>query len=193
MIPRIFHRIWLGDAPMPHEYNTYWARLMRLHPKWRFQTWHQPPVIINADLYDEVDSMASKADILRLELLYQLGGVYLDCDVEPLRSFDPLLEVGAFAGWEDNGKHLCNAVLGAEPCHPAIADLLDALPAWAKAHRNEPPNQRTGPALLTATWKDRADVTLHPKDAFYPYRWDESDPGTYPETSYAVHRWGHAW
>lgn len=192
MIPRTFHRIWLGDAALPHEYNRYWSHLMALHPGWRFQTWHEPPVLINLDVYDEVASVASKADVLRLEVLYQFGGVYLDCDVEPLRSFEPLRADGAFAGWEDR-RNLCNAVIGAEQCHPAIAELIDALPAWAHAHRGDPPNQRTGPALLTATWKDRADVRLHPKDAFYPYRWDENDPGTYPETAYAVHHWGHAW
>lgn len=46
--------------------------------------------MINRDAFDAAKTMAQKADILRLEILYQYGGIYLDTDVEPVKSVAPL-------------------------------------------------------------------------------------------------------
>jgi mannosyltransferase OCH1-like enzyme len=46
--------------------------------------------MINRSALDAATTMAQKADILRLEILYQFGGIYLDTDVEPVKSVAPL-------------------------------------------------------------------------------------------------------
>ena len=58
---------------------------------------------------------AQKADVLRYEVLYAHGGVYLDTDVEYLRNIEPLLAgCDAFIGEErpdEGGPHYGNAVI----------------------------------------------------------------------------------
>lgn len=43
--------------------------------------------MINRDLYDGERMWQCKADILRLEILYKLGGVYIDADMVQTQKF----------------------------------------------------------------------------------------------------------
>ena len=60
---------------------------------------------------------AHRADVLRLEKLIAIGGIYLDCDVFVHRNFDDLLDNSVVLGQEgEKGEFgLCNAVILAEP------------------------------------------------------------------------------
>lgn len=61
--------------------------------------------------------------MVRLLKLYELGGFYMDTDVQVLREFTPLLSNEMFLGymWECN---MGAAVIGARPRHPIIMDLM---------------------------------------------------------------------
>ena len=95
-IPRILHQIWLGPNKMPADqwkWTKQWARMCRADGI-DYRLWRDADVaalvMINRDAFDADKTMAQKADILRLELLYQYGGIYLDTDVEPVKSVAPL-------------------------------------------------------------------------------------------------------
>jgi hypothetical protein len=62
---------------------------------------------------------AHKADIIRLEMLWKHGGIYLDLDVISINPFDPLLGHAFVMGIEP-GTGLCNAVILAQPGAPFI-------------------------------------------------------------------------
>jgi hypothetical protein len=66
-----------------------------------------------------VDSFAHRADILRLDILRNEGGIYLDMDVFCVRSLDPLRSHKVVMGVEPN-VGLCNAVILAEPRAPFL-------------------------------------------------------------------------
>ena len=53
---------------------------------------------------NEVKHYAHRADVLRLKLLYEHGGIYLDLDMVALRSFDPLLHHDVVMSRELDGK-----------------------------------------------------------------------------------------
>lgn len=99
-IPRILHQIWLGNNKMPADqwkWTKQWARLCRAdgidYRLWQDADIHSDAIpfsMINRDAYLGATTMAQKADILRLELLYQYGGIYMDTDVEPVKSIAPL-------------------------------------------------------------------------------------------------------
>ena len=44
----------------------------------------------NQDLLDECTNYAMKSDILRLEIIFKYGGIYVDVDAKALRSFGPI-------------------------------------------------------------------------------------------------------
>lgn len=57
---------------------------------------------------------AHKADVLRLKVLQEYGGVYCDCDVWCLRPFSELKHVGFWMGKQGDNYGLCNATMGSD-------------------------------------------------------------------------------
>ncbi|MFI7636905.1 glycosyltransferase [Nonomuraea sp. NPDC049400] len=90
--------------------------------------------------------------MLRYELLWQYGGLYVDADFECLRPITPLLDgVACFAARESDGRRIANGLMGATRRHPFVGQLIRGLPASAQAHRGKRPAISTGPAYLTGT------------------------------------------
>lgn len=65
------------------------------------------------------------SDYARLDIIYRHGGIYLDVDVELIRSLDPLLSANAFCGREPSGEVNTGLVLAAEPGAEVIRILRD--------------------------------------------------------------------
>lgn len=141
----------------------------------------------------ELGVWVQRADIAAYELLYEYGGVYANTDIEPLKSFDRILNgVQAFAGWEIQDQFVCNALMGCVPQNRFFDLLIDMLLARWESLPGRPMNEQTGPHLLTAAHRANPGLTVFPQHYFYPYsyvemgrEWDE-----HPD-SYASHHWGH--
>jgi hypothetical protein len=74
----------------------------------------------------EAKKYAFAADYIRLYALYHYGGIYLDSDVEVLKSFDQFLELREMVGREQKKSDLIEmAALGVEPHAPWIKLCLD--------------------------------------------------------------------
>jgi mannosyltransferase OCH1-like enzyme len=193
MIPQVFHRIWFGPNPMPHLYQGFWGEWQRLHPDWQFKTWDYSnlPHLLNqpsfedcgvkwpalSRYHDGIEQEVMRADIAAYDLIYQFGGVYLNCDLEPYKPITPLLEdVTAFAAWERPG-FIGNAIFGATPHHPFFRDIIDALPT--RVEHGWPMENATGTKLITNTYHiNPHDLTLYDTDTLY-------------DGDYVKHHWGH--
>lgn len=68
---------------------------------------------------------AFMADYLRLYILYEYGGIYLDTDVQVLKSFDDLLNCTGFIGYEAYGKYFGTGIIAAEKHNATIKKILD--------------------------------------------------------------------
>jgi hypothetical protein len=68
-----------------------------------------------------ITHVAHKADIIRLQALYENGGIYMDMDTICVKSFEPLLKEKTVLGVQGHGATptmaygLCNAIMLAEP------------------------------------------------------------------------------
>ena len=87
-IPPIFHQIWVGPKPFPEKYKK-WQKTWQTMPGWRYKLWTDKDLddfpFVNRDLFLKEKNMGARADILRMEILYQEGGVYIDTDFECLK------------------------------------------------------------------------------------------------------------
>lgn len=207
-VPKILHRIWLnpGDDPMPPVFVGYGRQWAKLHPGWECREWCNPaalPPLRNQDLFDRAQEVCPRdwkrfqADILRLELLWLYGGIYVDTDVEPLRPVDDLLSRGVIVAWSpnrgrDGSRLLTQAVIGAEPRHPFIGACLDELPRSVERYRRRPLAQMIGPHMVTRVWQS----TLHgvrplPERTFYPQSIRARARGRRVDAAgaYTIHRW----
>lgn len=201
-IPRILHRIVLPPMTASGEVERYWHTLARLHPDWEMRTWSGP---LDPDewelggLFAECNTVAGVADLLRLEILWRHGGIYLDTDCEPVRSMDPLLAYSFFIGTED-GRFLTNSVMGSVPQHPAIRSYMDAILQEHRTSLDVAPNEATGPFLATEVLGQRDDVTVLPPECFYPEpfaarsaRVRQTSQELATPFTYVVHRWASSW
>lgn len=195
-IPRILHRT---IPAIPNRVaELYWEQWRALHPDWELMT-HQDP-LERADwpetqhLWDRCTSGAQLSGLIRLEALLRWGGIYLDHDVSPARSLEPLVPLSAFAAWEDT-KCIPDAVIGAVPGHPAIRECLDL--ALARVAKGDGA-WATGPGVTTAVFPNDARVMLLAPASFYPVHYNDPERATKMEASpapwtYGIHRYWGSW
>lgn len=169
-------------------------RARELHPGWRVIVWQDPispePFEL-APLWDKVNSGAQLADLVRIEVVYQFGGIYLDSDLLLEKALDPLRAYDFFIASED-GIVLTNAVFGATPRHPALRKLIDSIASDGCLNWALEPVHTTGPYFFSRELKWRSDVTVLPRATFYPYNWDERKAEPHRHT-YGVHLWEKSW
>lgn len=108
MIPKIIHYCWFGRGEMPQLAKKCIASWHQYMPDWEFKLWNEDNFDVAAVPYTreayEAKKYAFVTDYVRLWALYNEGGVYMDTDVEVLKSLDDLLHLSAFTGYEGSKK-----------------------------------------------------------------------------------------
>lgn len=223
MIPLQFHFCWF-NAPekrggKPFSYASYLCLLsaIKAHPEATFNFYHDQEVggewfprleprlnLHRMDPPKEIFGQPLKrvehqADIVRLRVLQEQGGIYLDTDVFVCRSFLPLLQHQFVMGIEER-QGLCNGVILSEPDSPFVRE-------WLAAYH--PDSQREGagfdpdgwaemsvrfPEILARSFPDY--ITVLPKEAFHDPMGDIhglrdlfENPDYVNEASFAQHLW----
>lgn len=118
MIPKVIHYCWLSGDDFPPLIkkciNTWKIKL----PDYEIICWDKSQFDVNSVLWVkeayEAKKYAFASDYIRFYVLYNYGGIYLDSDVEVIRSFDNLLNNHSFIGYENVSGLLEPAVIGAE-------------------------------------------------------------------------------
>lgn len=97
-------------------------------PDYEIVEWNEHNLDISANAFAQEAYGAAKwafvSDWARLKVLFDHGGIYMDTDVQVLRRFDAFLQHRAFTGFETD-EFIPTAVMGAEPEHPWIGELLE--------------------------------------------------------------------
>ncbi len=141
MIPKIIHYCWFGGNPEPEDVKKCIASWKKHLPDYEIKRWDESNYNVHknqymSDAYKE-KKWAFVSDYCRLDVVYTYGGIYLDTDVEVIKSFSPLLKEKMFCGFESRdpimfkkGKQVEQSVafglgFGAEAGHPALKDMLE--------------------------------------------------------------------
>lgn len=130
MIPKIIHYCWLSSDPYPDKIQKCIDSWKRILPDYEIIHW-------NFDLFPRGKSKwvdqafdchkyAFAADYIRLYALYHYGGIYLDSDVEVLKSFDDLLVLPYFLGRENTPSGVEAATLGCEKGNVLIKAMYES-------------------------------------------------------------------
>jgi len=189
LIPRVIHRLWLGTKQPPAIFEHYERSWRRHYPSWELRLWRDEtlPALTTQAEYDETDSQKKRFDMARLEILRQVGGVFIDMDCEAIRPLDPLLGgVSAFFG-RLGRHHVGNQVMGAIPHHPFFELAVTRLAASVRAGGTT--NKVAGKAFLGRVLAERPDgVTIFPEETFYfePSFEPPKHPADFPGV-YVVH------
>jgi inositol phosphorylceramide mannosyltransferase catalytic subunit len=192
MIPKTFHHIWLGPDPLPKDHRPWIESWRRHHPDWELRLWTEenlPDDPIRPEVLERLRAPVERADILRLEILYRHGGVYLDTDLECLRPIDPVLEGEQFVGVCHKRGRITNTAIAATPEHPLLERALDEVRPmdmyWTSA--SERLKEVAGPLLLQRIVADYPEVKLLDPPVFFPASEDER------ADAIAVHHMARVW
>ena len=157
MIPKRIHLCWLSGDPYPQKIQKC-IDSWKVHlPDYEIMLWDlkrfdiaQVPWVEQAF---RVKKYAFAADYIRLYALYNYGGIYLDSDVEVLKSFDPLLDLPYFVGAENAGT-IEAAIIGAEKGCDWIKACLDYYKGRNFIQENGQMDIRNHPALQAGGQSD---------------------------------------
>jgi len=200
MIPKLFHHCWPSGGPFPERFVNFRMSFMRHNPDWSFHFWTcaeraEYAMSATSEALQGPESKLHyvfRADLMRLEILYLYGGVYLDSDMECMKNFGPLLDNESFAGLSYNDK-IGTAVIGTVPGNlifkMAAEAVVDSILKHETAGTLRCPPKVSGPDFLMP--KLVGIAKKYPVETFYPFHWNDLDKNrgkTFPG-SYAVHWW----
>lgn len=185
-IPKIIHQVWIGPKEVPWKWiNSFKEDFMKKHPGWKYYLWTDKEVaklnLVNKTHYDNEKRYEGKADILRYELLYKFGGIYIDADSYWLGlDLDDLIKqtnyTGFFAAIENNkicNKCLANGVMGSSVNNPIAKYLVDILNKQYNTHIRDyadGPWKTLGPYYIDQVLY-KFNITVFPDYYFYPIHW----------------------
>ena len=151
-IPTIIHFIWVGSRPFPRDSVENVRTWMAKHPGWTVKFWtdQNRPVPVPGMIVQKIsdlkmnklgnclaksDNPAEKSDLLRLEILYKEGGIYVDHDVKCMKAFDPLnASYDFYCGIDMPFRsslpsciYTTNNLIGVKPGHPIILRAMELI------------------------------------------------------------------
>ncbi|MFI5140455.1 MAG: glycosyltransferase [Sphingobacteriales bacterium] len=119
-IPKIIHQIWLGDqGKRPQDMMNTWKEK---NPGWHYKLWTEKEVEkINLKCKEHYESFGNnyvgKSDILRYEILFRFGGIFMDADATCLQALpDEMVYHDSWAVYELDSSmpgYLANGYMGA--------------------------------------------------------------------------------
>ena len=196
---RTIHRIWIeGSDPMPEEYERNTRLWAEMNPGWRVVTWTKPTFpIVNECLYKRPpphlsahDRLRYRSDLLRLEILYSFGGLYVDMDVEPLRPIEGLIRghtaVVAYSPNQWRGKSIItNALIWATPRHDWIKRCVGKMRISVRMFPKAFLARISGPHHVHRCHEPDDEVLVLPAERVYPMTQAQL------EIAYTFHTWAN--
>ena len=189
MIPKILHCCWFGKNPKPKLVRKCINSWKKFCSDYRIMEWTENNYDIDLapkyvrDAYNE-KKWAFVADYVRLEMLVQYGGVYLDTDVELIGSLDLFLNNKGFLGSED-GMHVSTAVMGCEKDNLLIRQFKEQYNSLSFRNSDGSLNMTTNVVLMTDFFKKKGykpqnvfqmidEFSIYPSEYFYPLSIDDA-------------------
>lgn len=133
---------------------------------------------------------AFAADYVRVKVLYEYGGVYLDTDITIEKDLTPLLNDNFFIGKEDS-EFINMAVFGTIKNHPCLKDMINF-------YQNEifKSSLFTIPEIFTDIYSKGKynDIRVYEREYFYPFSpAEEFSPSCITPETYCIHWWAKSW
>ena len=180
MIPKTIHYCWFGEKEKPivveNCINT-WKKFM---PDFEIKEWNETNYDISKFNYSKVaydnKVWGFVADPIRIDILYEYGGIYLDTDIEAYKSFSDLLDNKMFVGFEQP-HYFSNATIGAEAGHPYLKEIIDTYKNKEFVIKENWWEYETGPMIITEVlskyvdrdsmkYQETEKLKVYPKECF---------------------------
>lgn len=198
MIPKIIHYCWLSNDPVPVELQKCMETWQKILWDYEFIKWDFNRFDINSSDWVK-EAFANKkyafaCDYIRLYAIYHYGGVYMDMDIEVLKSFNDLLEKKYMLAKERPDKLWLEAgCFGAVKHSEFIFKCLEYYKDKHFINANGIIEDTPLPKIMACVYKDH-DYDFELGDWLY-FTCKSYDTGivTKSDSSYAIHHFAGSW
>lgn len=206
MIPKRIHYCWFGRGAKGEKEEKCIESWKKYCPDYEFVEWNEDNFDINynsfvKEAYDN-KKYAFVSDVVRLFALYNYGGIYMDTDVELVKSPDEFLSHKAFSGFESN-NWIPTGLMAGEKGFPLFKEFLDYYDDRNFLLEDGSLDTTTNCIIITDICKKHGLVlngqyqnvdgfALYPSDYFCPF---ENETGKLNKTNntIAIHWFAKSW
>ena len=210
MIPKIIHYCWYGGKPLNDLSEKCIQSWKKYCPDYEIIRWDESNTDLNSnqfmkEAYDN-KKWAFVSDVMRLKVLYEYGGVYMDTDVELIKPIDSFLNNNSFVGFDDECD-INTGIIGTNKNLPIFHELMAYYNTKNFVKSDGSLDLTTNVTIITnilekyGLVKDNSQQTLsvsgggvaiYPKEFFCP-----KDSGTgainITENTYTIHYFDGTW
>jgi len=186
-IPKIIHYCWFGGKPKPKLAEKCIKSWKKYCPDYEIREWNEENFdVTTAPRYVqqayEAGRWAFVTDYVRLRALLEMGGVYMDTDVEVVKPLDPYLKNKAFAGFEQINR-VQTGLLACEKDFPLFRDFIAYYDTASFLKPDGSPDITTNVEILTNLCLQRGMVcndkyqmveglAIYPREYFCPVEYE---------------------
>lgn len=186
-IPKIIHYCWFGGKPKPELAQKCIKSWKKHCPDYEIIEWNESNFeIASAPKYVrqayEAKRWAFVTDYVRLKAMLEMGGIYMDTDVEVIKSLDPYLTHRGFAGFE-NPQSIQTGLLACEKGFPLFREFIAYYDTASFLKEDGTHDTTTNVQVLTdlcvkhglrrdGSRQTVADFDVYPVDVFCPVDFD---------------------
>ena len=186
---------------MPEKSLEFIDKIKELHPDYEFRLWTDKDLtsdnFLNLEYIHKAIKYAQKADIMRYEILYRYGGIYLDTDFELLKNITSLLTHDLVICNEDsNYKHYMSiGFIAASKGHKILKRCVENIQFCSLNGLEDPICVETGPWYFRKQIEFDESIRMLPIHFMYPIPYKDRFNlyPTIPDGSYGIHHWDFSW
>lgn len=220
-IPKIIHFIYLGGRPIcNYHYRCIMSAILYMPSDYRIlihcseepvdnDYWNQIKTISRVEIVkviapEEFDGfkltyIQYKADILRLTILYEYGGIYLDTDMLIIKNFEELFlsNKDFYISRETSDGGLINSFLATKPKNEFIKLWLEGFKSGLRMNNWAYHIRETNKIMLDKNphYMIKYNIQILPYHHFFPVHWTErsvfesKEIYKFKEDTYGCHLW----
>lgn len=207
-IPKIIHYCWFGGKEKPTNVLRCIESWRKYCPDYIIKEWNESNLNIKENQYTrqayEAKAWGFVPDYLRLWIIYNYGGIYLDTDVQIVKSFDSLLSLKAFAGFEDSKYVNLGQGFGAEKYFKLLKFHMDLYEHLIYRNEDDTYNRKPSPQYTTDFLKNYGlqpnngmiqnidGLTIFPQEYFCPKDF-RTGITKITKATYSIHQFDASW
>lgn len=127
-IPKVIHYCWFGKGKMPPLSEKCIKSWEKYCPGYEIVCHNEDNFDVSENRYAKEAYDAKKwafvSDYVRLKVIYEEGGIYLDTDVELIKPIEELIKDTGFMGFDDNGVISTGLGFAAEKGNHLVGAML---------------------------------------------------------------------
>lgn len=203
MIPKTIHYCWFGRGELSAKAKKCIQSWKKYCPDYEIIEWNEDNFDVHQNEYTKKVYAEKKyaflSDYARLKIVYEQGGIYLDVDVELVKSLDDLLENDAYFGFETKEFINTGVGFGAKKGNIAVKTLLEEYNQLLDGTKDAigcPKLNTEGVIKLglerNGQLQKISGCTVYPVDYFNPYD-DPTGRLKKTENTHSIHWYAKSW